>query len=85
LARIVIHRGKEPIPVKDRRGITVATICICGLSKRHPSCDGSHIKTKEKEQERGKISVYTQDSERVAEMPREKLKEILGTSEPRTV
>lgn len=83
MARIIIHRGKGPIPVKDRRGITVAAICTCGLSKKYPFCDGSHIKTKDEEED--KIYVYTQDGKRVAEIPREKLREILGTSEPRTV
>ena len=68
---IIIHQEKGTYTSRTGN-IIIAAIHTCSLSKRYPFCDGSYIKTKEKEQEKGKISVYTQDNERVAETPHEK-------------
>ena len=83
MARIIIHTRKAPIPVKDRRGVTVAAICMCGLSKKYPFCDGSHIKTRDEEED--KIYVYDDQGNQVAAIPREKMHQLLSTERPRTV
>ena len=83
MARIIIHTRKAPVPVKDSRGVTVAAICMCGLSKKYPYCDGSHIKTQDEEE--GKIYIYDAQGTRIGEIPEEEAKKLLGTENPRTV
>ena len=80
MARIVIHTRKAPIPVKDSRGVTVAAICMCGLSKKYPYCDGSHIKTRDEEE--GKIYIYDSQGTRIGEILEEEAKKLLGTENP---
>jgi CDGSH-type Zn-finger protein len=54
MARIVKHEGKGPLEVKV--GQESKWICMCGLSKNMPFCDGSHKICKDEEE--GKIYKY---------------------------
>ncbi len=82
MARLILHTARGPVPVKDSRGVTVAAICMCGLSRRYPFCDGSHIHARDEEE--GKVYIYNEEGERVTAVPREKLAQLLG-GEPRSV
>ncbi len=61
MARLVRHDSKAPFEVK--RAGESAWICMCGLSKNKPYCDGSHKKTKDEDD--GKLYVYDKDFNRV--------------------
>lgn len=40
MARKILKTAKEPFEVKSQK--KSAWICMCGLSKNQPFCDGSH-------------------------------------------
>ncbi len=61
MARIVKHEGKGPMEVKV--GTESKWVCMCGLSKSMPFCDGSHKKTAD--EEAGKTYKYLPDGTRV--------------------
>ncbi|MBI2576291.1 CDGSH iron-sulfur domain-containing protein [Candidatus Woesearchaeota archaeon] len=61
MARIVRHDAKAPVEVK--LGDKSAYICMCGLSKKKPYCDGSHRITAAEEE--GKLFVYGSDGNKI--------------------
>lgn len=61
MARLVKHEAQEPKEVKV--GNESVWMCICGLSKNKPFCDGSHKQTKDEQD--GKIYVYNKKGDRV--------------------
>jgi len=76
LARLVLHTRRGPVPVKNSKGVTVAAVCMCGLSRKYPFCDGSHLKTREEEE--GYVYIYSEDGTLLKKMPAEELAEKLG-------
>ncbi|MBI2581483.1 CDGSH iron-sulfur domain-containing protein [Candidatus Woesearchaeota archaeon] len=60
MARLVEHDAQGPVEVKA--GSESRWICMCGLSKNKPYCDGSHKKTVD--EEKGKVYVYDKEGRR---------------------
>ena len=54
MARKIIKEAKAPLEIKPQK--ESVWICMCGLSKNQPFCDGSHKKTIGEEE--GKIYEY---------------------------
>lgn len=60
MARLVKKYDKEPKEL--RIGIESRWICMCGLSKVQPLCDGTHKITQDEEP--GLTYIYDEDGER---------------------
>ena len=65
MARIVVHEEKGPKEIKVGGGSI--WICMCGLSKNKPFCDGSHKMTLDEEE--GKIYKYENGKRKQVKMP----------------
>ena len=61
MARKVLITAKGPFELKPQE--KSVWICMCGLSKNQPFCDGSHTKTQDEKE--GKIYEYDEDGRRV--------------------
>jgi len=56
MARVVIKEAKGPMELKPQKKSVF--ICMCGLSKNQPFCDGSHLKTKD--EKKGEVYRYNE-------------------------
>ena len=60
MARLIKKEAKKPMEIKIAN--ESRWICMCGLSKNQPFCDGSHPKTADEED--GKLYKYNDDGTR---------------------
>ena len=67
MARIRIFEKKSPLKAKPD-----AWICMCGVSRNFPYCDGSHSRANLEEEKEGKLYIYDEKLKR----KRVKIKEV---------
>ena len=60
MARIIKNENKGPLEIKPSS--KSIWICMCGLSKNQPFCDGSHKKTQDEKE--GTVYKYNPDGTR---------------------
>ncbi|MCC7144815.1 MAG: CDGSH iron-sulfur domain-containing protein [Phycisphaeraceae bacterium] len=65
MPRLIRHDATAPFEVKPTE--KSVWICLCGLSRNYPLCDGSHKTCRQVEQP-GKLHVYDKDRQKVIEI-----------------
>ena len=63
MARLIKHEENGPKEIKTEHGDSV-WVCMCGLTKNKPLCDGAHKKTHDEKS--GKTYMY--DDEKCVEV-----------------
>lgn len=61
MTRVVIKEARAPMELKPQK--KPVFICMCGLSKKQPFCDSSHLKTKD--EKKGQVYQYNEKGEKI--------------------
>lgn len=60
MARKILKKDKGPLEIKPQK--ESVWVCMCGLSKNQPFCDGTHKKTTDESE--GKVYEYDEAGHR---------------------